>query len=57
LRKPAAGLTEQVRRAETAFAETMADRDHAAFTLFLADEAIFVNPDRVLRGAKAVAAA
>ena len=34
----------------------MADRDHAAFASFLADEAIFVGPGRVLRGAKQVAA-
>jgi ketosteroid isomerase-like protein len=49
-------LTEQVRRAEIAFAKTMADRDHAAFTSFLAKEAIFVSPHRVLRGAREVAA-
>ena len=34
-------LKEQVRRAEAAFAKTMADRDHAAFVSFLADEAVF----------------
>jgi len=55
--QPDAGLSEQVRRAETAFAKTMADCDHAAFTSFLADEVIFVNANRVLRGAEAVAAA
>lgn len=49
-------LTEQVRQAEVAFAKTMADRDHAAFRSFLADEAIFVGPNRVLRGAAEVAA-
>jgi ketosteroid isomerase-like protein len=49
-------LTEQVRRAEIAFAKTMADRDHAAFTSFLAEEAVFVGTNRVLRGAKEVAA-
>ena len=49
-------LTEQVRRAERAFAKTMADRDHAAFRSFLADEAIFVGASRVLRGASEVAA-
>jgi len=54
--QPDAGLTEQVRRAEIAFARTMADRDHAAFSSFLAAEAIFVGPNRVLRGAKEVAA-
>src|SRR5215813_1074919 len=49
-------LTEQVRRREIAFAKTMADRDHAAFAKFLADEAIFSSPTRVLRGAGEVAA-
>jgi hypothetical protein len=29
-------LREQVRKTEIAFAKTMADRDHAAFTKFLA---------------------
>jgi len=33
----------------------MADRDHAAFTKFLADEAIFMAGGRPARGAKAVA--
>ena len=36
-----AELKEQVRAAERAFAKTMADRDHAAFISFLADEAVF----------------
>jgi len=47
-------LREQVRKAETAFAKTMADRDHAAFVSFLADEAIFVGRT-ALRGKQAVA--
>jgi ketosteroid isomerase-like protein len=50
-----AELKEQVRRTETAFAKTMADRDHAAFTKFLADEAIFMANGQAARGAKAVA--
>lgn len=54
--QPDSSLTEQVRRTEMAFAKTMADRDHAGFTWFLAKEAIFVSPNRVLRGAKEVAA-
>jgi ketosteroid isomerase-like protein len=54
--QPGATPTEQVRRAEIAFAKTMADRDHAAFRTFLADEAVFVSTSRVLRGAKEVAA-
>jgi ketosteroid isomerase-like protein len=51
-----ADLAEQVRRREMDFAKTMADRDHAAFVSFLADEAVFVGPNQVLRGAKEVAA-
>ncbi len=48
-------LTSQVRAAETAFAKTMADRDHAAFASYLADEAIFFGQG-VLRGKAAIAA-
>lgn len=47
-------LEAQVRAVEEAFARTMADRDHAAFTSFLADEAVFVG-STVLRGRDAVA--
>src|ERR1700693_3299408 len=36
-------LKQQVAATETAFAKTMADRDHAAFTSFLADEAVFLG--------------
>jgi ketosteroid isomerase-like protein len=50
-----AELREQVRQAETAFAKTMADRDHAAFVTFLADEAVFFGGKSVLRGKQAVA--
>ena len=49
-------LQAQVRSAERAFAKTMADRDHAAFTSFLADEAIFFGGAAPLRGKAAVAA-
>jgi ketosteroid isomerase-like protein len=48
---------EEVRRAEAAFAQTMADRDHAAFVSFLADETVFFGSNRVLRGKDEVAAA
>ena len=48
-------LEAQVRDAERAFAKTMADRDHAGFVSFLADDAIFLAPDRALRGRKEVA--
>lgn len=48
-------LAVQVRDVERAFAKTMADRDHAAFVSFLADETIFFGPKAALRGKKAVA--
>jgi ketosteroid isomerase-like protein len=51
-----AELTEQLRKTETAFAKTMADRDHAAFTSFLADETVFMGRT-TLRGKAAVGAA
>jgi ketosteroid isomerase-like protein len=47
-------LKEQVRKAESAFAKTMADRDHAAFVSALADEAGFFGRG-VLRGKSRVA--
>jgi ketosteroid isomerase-like protein len=49
-------LKEQVRQAEIAFAKSMADRDHAAFMSFLADEAVFFGRG-VQRGKASVAAA
>lgn len=51
-----ADLQAEVRAAERAFAKTMADRDHAAFASFLADEAIFFGGATPLRGKAAVAA-
>jgi ketosteroid isomerase-like protein len=48
-------LREQVRRAEVAFAKTMADRDYAAFQTFLDPETIFFNAGKGVRGAKMVA--
>ena len=47
-------LQTQVRERERAFAKTMADRDHAGFVAFLADETVFFGRG-VLRGKKAVA--
>ncbi|MDB5967900.1 MAG: hypothetical protein JWQ90_350 [Hydrocarboniphaga sp.] len=52
-----AALQAEVFASERAFAKTMADRDHAAFTVFLADDAVFFSGDEVLRGKAAVAAA
>ena len=50
-----AQLAEEVRQTETAFAKTMADRDHAAFVSFLADETVWFGNNRVMRGKEAVA--
>jgi ketosteroid isomerase-like protein len=50
-------LVDQVRDTERAFAKTMADRNHAAFVSFLADETIFMGQNDTLRGKEAVAAA
>ena len=44
----------EVRERERAFAKTMADRDHAAFVSFLAEETVFFEK-APLRGKKAVA--
>ena len=60
LAAPAAGsnaeLADQVRKAESAFARSMADRDHAAFASFLAPDAVFFGGKGVQRGKAAVAA-
>jgi ketosteroid isomerase-like protein len=50
-----AASRDQVNAAERAFAKTMADRDHAAFTTFLADDTVFWSNDTVLKGRAAVA--
>jgi ketosteroid isomerase-like protein len=52
-----AALESAVRDTERAFAQTMADRDHAAFTRFLSTEAVFFAGARALRGRDAVASA
>jgi len=46
-----------VKRTETAFAQTMAERDFEAFSQFLDEEAIFLSPASALRGKQQVAAA
>ena len=48
-------LARQVEAAERAFARSFADRDHAAFTRHLADDAVFFAEDAVMRGKAAVA--
>lgn len=50
-------LQRQVAAAERAFAATMQARDHAAFSSYLADEAIFMSGTTTLRGRDAVAEA
>lgn len=51
-----AALEEQLRKAETSFAKSMADRDHAAFAAHLAADAVFFGRE-VRRGKDAVAQA
>jgi ketosteroid isomerase-like protein len=48
-------LAEQARAAETAFAQTMADRDWDAFKASISVEAVFFNRQGILRGRDAVA--
>ena len=50
-----ADLRQRVEAVERAFAKTMADRDHEAFSTFLSDETIFFSGPMVLRGKEAVA--
>jgi len=45
-----AALQEQVKATERAFAKTMADRDHAAFSGFVSEQAVFFSGKRVLHG-------
>jgi ketosteroid isomerase-like protein len=49
-------LRQEVFQTERAFAKTMADRDHAAFVSFLAEETVFFSGETPLRGAAAVGA-
>lgn len=50
-------LQQQVLDTERAFAKTMADRDHAAFSGFLSEETVFFSDPDVQRGKEAVVAA
>ena len=52
---PAQELKQQVTETERAFAKTMADRDHAAFATFLADEAVFFAGQTPQRGKQQIA--
>lgn len=51
-----AELTQQVRAAEQAFAQTMAERNHAKFSDFIAEDAIFFTTDVPYRGKQQVVA-
>jgi ketosteroid isomerase-like protein len=51
-----AQLADQVRAAETAFADSMARRDFAAFAAMVSDEAVFFGGQGPLRGKQAVLA-
>jgi ketosteroid isomerase-like protein len=51
-----AELAVQVKARERGFAKSMADRDHAAFQTFLADDAVFFGRAGATRGKAAVAA-
>lgn len=53
--EPLEALAEKVRAREVAFAKTMAERDHAAFAGFVAEEALFMGRT-TLRGRDAVVA-
>ena len=46
----------EVRAAEIAFADTMARRDAAAFASYVAEDAVFINGGKPLRGRAAVVA-
>ncbi|MCW8873263.1 YybH family protein [Pseudomonadota bacterium] len=48
-------LRQQVENTERAFAKSMADRDHDAFTSFLSGETVFFSGDTPLRGKQQVA--
>jgi ketosteroid isomerase-like protein len=48
-------LRQQVMDTERAFAQTMARRDHLAFTAFVSDEAIFFSGDKPLHGRQEIA--
>lgn len=47
-------LIEEVTATELAFAKAMADRDHAAFLGYVAEDAVFLNGGKPLRGKAAI---
>nr|WP_298728596.1 nuclear transport factor 2 family protein [uncultured Steroidobacter sp.] len=50
-------LAKEVRDAEQAFAATMVARDHSAFMRHLAEDAVFFDGEKAIRGKAAIAAA
>ncbi|MGB8599471.1 MAG: nuclear transport factor 2 family protein [Burkholderiales bacterium] len=54
-RLPATEARQQVFSAERAFAKTMADRDHRAFTSFIADDSVFFSGPKPIRGKQQIA--
>jgi ketosteroid isomerase-like protein len=50
-------VADQVRSAEQSFAGTMAARDHAAFSRHIAEDAVFFDGEKAIRGKAAVVAA
>jgi len=48
-------LTRQVTETERAFARSMAERNHAAFTALVSEQAVFIGGPQPLRGKAAVA--
>ncbi len=46
----AAGGVDQVKEAETAFAKAFADRDQVRFFAFVAEDASFLSPKKILSG-------
>ena len=55
IRSDRATAEKQVGDVESAFAKTMADRDHAAFTSFLSEDTVFFSGPTPLHGKAAVA--
>ncbi len=49
-----AQASQGLRAAETGFAQAMAERDLAAFAAYVADDAVFINGGKPLRGRAAV---
>lgn len=51
---PRSDLVAQVQAAESGFAATMARRDHGAFASHIAEDAVFINGGKPLRGKAAI---